>query len=352
MAAITSARGTLSPSGAGEADIEDSNVSSPLSEVQDGDAADDDIEHMQIDAQDNDADNSSVSGDEQPEAESKKNASDSESALSDAGSDDNSDANDTEAETERLYDTPRNPRQRDVVVDQYNNGQVFEHTPSKLRRASKLIGDDGNNHRDDDSLSGDDVSVASGDDSPTKPIASKDTSVDGEGRRDSQERKRKRSPVADQSESDQPLRKRITSVGAADTGAGTETPMDDDTTPVIPRSADLSVGDDEEEEEASVAGQDVGTDAEPLETLAPKKTTRKGSKRRGGSDDNSPGDTPGPDTNGEALDTVEDVDAEQRAEDIEGDADEADAAAKSIEEGMHRPGSPLGHAKLDSLLLC
>lgn len=334
MVAATSVRGTLSPSRAGEADLEDSNVSSPLSEVDDGDANDDEIENMQIDSRNHDADNSSVSGDELPVENIKNVGSDSDSALSDAGSDENSEANDTEAETERLYDTPRNQRQRDVVVDQYNQGQVFEHTPSKLRSAARLIGDD-NNDRDDESLSGDDASVASGEDSPTKPPGSKDTSVDGEGKRDSLERKRKRSPMADQSESDQPLRKRITSIGAAEAGADADadvdTPIHDDTTPAIPRSGDQSGG---EEDDASATVQEAATDSERPETeiRAPKKVTRNGPKRKGASGNTSPGDTPGPDTNGEQVDTAYE-DAENRNDDIGGDADEADAVAKSIEEG-------------------
>lgn len=359
MVATTSARGTLSPSGAGEADLEDSNVSSPLSEVDDGDANDDDIENMQIDSRNNDAENSSVSGDELPGEKTKNLGSDSESALSDAGSDENSEANDTEAETERLYDTPRNQRQRDVVVDQYNQGQVFEHTPSKLRSAARLIGDD-NNDRDDESLSGDDASVASGEDSPTKPPGSKDTSVDGEGKRDSLERKRKRSPMADQSESDQPLRKRITSVGATETGADADadadaeadvdTPINDDTTPAIPRSGDQSGG---EEDDASATVQEAATDSErpEKETRAPKKITRNGSKRKGDSGNTTPGDTPGPDTNGEQVDTA-DEDTEHRNDDIGGDADEADAAAKSIEEGkwpLRSLRTPYRHHLLISL---
>ncbi|KAH0595594.1 hypothetical protein MHUMG1_06770 [Metarhizium humberi] len=330
MVATTSVRGTVTPPGPGEADIEDSNVSSPLSEVEDGEANDEDIEHMRMNGRNNDADNSNASGDDQPEADTKNGASDSESALSDAHSDDNSEANDTEAETERLYDTPRNQRRRDVVVDQYNQGQIFEHTPSKLRSASGLIGDDDNN-RDDESLSADDVSVVSGDDSPTKPSASKDTSVDGDAKRDSQERKRKRSPMADQSESDQPLRKRITSLGAAETGADVDTSIDDDTTPAIPQSGDQSAG---EEDDISAANQDAPTDGElpEKESRVPKKLARNGSKRKGGSGDNSPSDTPGPDPNGEQIDVVEDEDTEQRNQDVEGDTDEADLAAKSIEE--------------------
>ncbi|TWU77132.1 hypothetical protein ED733_008337 [Metarhizium rileyi] len=332
MVATTSARGTLTPLGPRDAEIEDSNVSSPLSEVEDGEANDDDIENMQIDNQNNHAENSSANEDEQPETDIKNVASDSESALSDAGSDDNSEANDTEAETERLYYTPRNQRQRDVVVDRYNQGQIFEHTPSKLRSASRLVGDH-NDNRDDESLSADDVSVASGDDSPTKPFASKDTSVDDEGKRYSQERKRKRSPIAEQSESDQPLRKRLTSLVTTENGTAVGTLIDDDTTPAIPPSGDPSAG---EEDDASAIAQDATTDGERTEKEArvAKSMARNGS--RGGSGDNSPGDTPGPDINGEQTDTVEDEDTELRNQDAEGDAEGADAAAKSIEEAERK----------------
>ncbi|KHO00131.1 Sds3-like protein [Metarhizium album ARSEF 1941] len=331
MVATTSVRGTLTPPGPGEPDVEDSNVSSPLTEVEYGEANDEDIGHMHMGARSNDADDSNASGDDQPEADTKNGASDSESALSDAHSVDHSEANDTEAETERLYDTPRNRRRRDVVVDQYNQGQTFEHTPSKLRSASRLI-DDNDNNRDDESLSADDASVASGDDSPTKPFASKNTSADGEGKRDLQERKRKRSPMGDQSESDQPLRKRLTSLGAAETGADGDASIDDDdTTPAIFPSGDLSLG---EEDDVSAENQDAPTDGERPEkgTRVSKKITRIGSKSKGGSGDISPSDTPGPDTNGEQIDIAEDEDAEQRNQDVEVDADEADLAAKSIEE--------------------
>ena len=83
----------------GEPNPEDSNISSPLSEVDDGDANDDDMEAMHLDADDNDG---SVLSDEDNGA-AHDEPSESESALSDANSDIHSEANDTEAETERLY---------------------------------------------------------------------------------------------------------------------------------------------------------------------------------------------------------------------------------------------------------
>ncbi|KAK2606133.1 hypothetical protein QQS21_003416 [Conoideocrella luteorostrata] len=334
MAATVSARGTLSPLGTGEADVDDSNVSSPLSEVDDGDGNEDDIENIQIDGQNDTVDNSSVSGDEQQDENKKIDRSDSESALSDAGSDDNSEANDTEAETERLYDTPRHQRQRDVVVDQYNQGQVFEHTPSKLRSAARLVDDQGNDHGDE-SASDDDPSIASGDDSPTKPTASNDTSVDGEGKRDSQERKRKRSPLADQTEADQPLRKRLTSVGAAEPSTDNDILANDDTASGNPESGDHSGG---EVNDASTIARDVVTDSDhpDKETQTTKKMTRNGSKRNVSTGNNSPADTPRQEMNGETVDTADDDDTEHRKEDVEGDADENDAVAKSIEEAERK----------------
>ncbi|KAI5466218.1 Sds3-like-domain-containing protein [Mariannaea sp. PMI_226] len=205
MAATVSAPPPSSPPRVEAPDTEDSNISSPLTEVDDKDDNEEDIEHMQIDNDDE--------GTPKPSVVSKKAVSDSDSVLSDAHSDIHSDGNDTEAETERLYDTPRHQRQRDVVVDQFNEGQIFEHTPSKLRRTANFNHED---HRDDESLSGDEASIISAratDDSPTKVVASKDTSVDDANRNDPQERKRKRSPALDPdpSEPEQPLKKRTSS---------------------------------------------------------------------------------------------------------------------------------------------
>ncbi|KND94932.1 hypothetical protein TOPH_00222 [Tolypocladium ophioglossoides CBS 100239] len=333
MAATAPAPGALSPTGACGVDVEDSNVSSPLSEVDDGDANDEEIEHMQLDTRADDGDNSSLSGDDHREPNN--DGSDSDSALSDAASDVNSDANDTEAETERLYDTPKNHRQRDVVVDQFNNGQVFEHTPSKLRRTARVEAH--NDDRDDESLSGDDASVTSSpgraDDSPTKPATTQDTSVDEDVKRDSLERKRKRSLVADQSESDQPLRKRTASVGASGPDADHDTPMnEDDTTSANPRSGHQSGGEDEA---GSTPNRDTPTEPPERETRATKKSTRNSSKRKGASVDDMVGEAgeADSDTRDEQPDAPAEDEVETHEEEPDGDAEEeADAAAKNIEE--------------------
>ncbi|POR39807.1 Sds3-like protein [Tolypocladium paradoxum] len=331
MAATAPAPGALSPSGTGGVDLEDSNVSSPLSEVDDGDANDEEIEHMQLDARGDDGDNSSLTGDDHQEAND--DGSDSDSDLSDAASDVNSDANDTEAETERLYDTPKNQRRRDVVVDQFNNGQVFEHTPSKLPRTARV--DAHNDDRDDDSLSRDDASVASspgrGGDSPTKPATTQETSVDDEVKRDSLERKRKRSPVIDQSESDQPLRKRTASLGAP--GADDDdddTPLnEDDTTSANPQSGHQSGGEDEA---GSASNRDTPAEAPERETRPTKKSTRNSSSRKGASPDDTAGEADS-DARDEQPDAPAEDEAETHEEEPDGDVEEeADAAAKNIEE--------------------
>lgn len=277
MAAAVSAVPPLSPTRAGGADNEDSNISSPLSEVDDKDDNDEEIEHMQLDHDEE--------GTPKHSTASKKAASDSDSVLSDAHSEVHSEAN-TEAETERLYDTPKHQRHRDVVVDQFNEGQVFEHSPSKLRRTANL--DPEALHRDDESISGDDASIGSpraAEDSPTKPVASKDTSVDEEAKNDPQERKRKRSPAPDPdpSEPEQPLKKRNSSGPEAEPSE--EKPAED----VVmredePAPASGASGTQTPAEEADASPRKKttveGDDSAERTPRVTKKSTRSGSKRK------------------------------------------------------------------------
>ncbi|KAF5552735.1 DEP1 regulator of phospholipid metabolism [Fusarium phyllophilum] len=208
MAATASAPPPLSSPALGVVDHEDSNISSPLSEVDTKDDNDEDIEHMNLDHDDEDSVRRSPRKKPPP-------TSDSDSVLSDAHSEVPSDGNITEAETERLYDTPKHQRQRDVVVDQFNEGQVYEHTPSKLRRTANLHNDE----EDESAIDDDDASTGSptiGEDSPTKHAIAHNAGEEDEHKNDAQERKRKRSPAADQSETEQPLRKRASSEHATD----------------------------------------------------------------------------------------------------------------------------------------
>ncbi|TQN69002.1 Transcriptional regulatory protein DEP1 [Colletotrichum shisoi] len=188
MAATASAPPALSP-GQATLDHDDSNISSPLSDVEDKDGEGESLDGMQLDHTGEDADE----------------ALDSDSNLSEA--------NDTEAETERLYDTPQAQRHKDVVVNQFNDGQVFDRTPSKLQKTFSIDAiDDG----DDESLSDrDDVSMTSShldEASPSKPKKSTELPSTEDDFENADSKKRKRSPVAESSEPGQPARKRTGSV--------------------------------------------------------------------------------------------------------------------------------------------
>ncbi|EEY20039.1 conserved hypothetical protein [Verticillium alfalfae VaMs.102] len=193
-------------------DHDDSNISSPLSDVEDGDGDEGSLDVMNI-HHDTPRQHDDDEGD----------VSESDSNLSDA--------NDTEAETERLFDTPQAQRHRDVVVNEFNDGQIFEHTPSKLQKTFSV--DDEADNSDNESLSdNDDVSLASspgdGSPSPTKPAKPAVTSLASPVRESSETKKRKRSLPVDQSDSDQPLRKRTGSFAAPDLGDAARREDDED----------------------------------------------------------------------------------------------------------------------------
>lgn len=345
MAATASAPPALSPTGADGLEPEDSNISSPLSEVDDKDANDEDLNMHLGEGDEND---SSLTAEGQAEVD--HDGSDSESALSDARSVAQSDGNDTEAETERLHDTPHNRRQRDVIVDQYNEGQIFEHSPSKLRTTAAIEPQD--DQADNDSIPDDGASSVSekseAAESTSKIGTTKDTSVDDEPHLDSQDRKRKRSPATDLSEPEQPMRKRTGSVGAVEEEADQDAAEanEDDTAVANDLSAQVSVAEDEAPSPQKREASGGGTPTE-RETRASRKATRTSSRNKVGAveaDD---------DTTTEAPDEPQLADGEdeqeQQTETVEADVeDEADAAAKSAEEGNANNAAPLCHQKANA----
>jgi hypothetical protein len=331
MAATASASAAFPPVATG-GDLEDSNISSPLSEVDDKDANDEDIEHMHLDR-----DHLSLDPEETRVIDN--GGSDSDSALSDAVSDVNSEANDTEAETLRLYDTPQAQRHRDVGIERFNDAEPFEHTPSKLRRAlvngaddsGSVSGDDSHIDEDDE----DDDDDNDDNESPTKPMMVI-VKADEDARRDSLERKRKRSAAAEQSDLEQPVRKRTGSISAAN-GDGDDhlATGEDDATPVANLPSGVqSPGD----EEASATNQDT-----PLEDEIPevtRKTKRSGSKRK-----NIITDDADSESQAEVRDEQQDVAVEEEPEPDHPDEEEAepeadeetDAAARNLEESKLTP---------------
>ncbi|KAM0564428.1 hypothetical protein ACHAPJ_000641 [Fusarium lateritium] len=324
MAATATAPPHLSSPALGIADHEDSNISSPLSEVDTKDDNDEDIEHMHLDHDDEDSVKPSPR--KKPHA-----ASDSDSVLSDAHSDVPSDGNVTEAETERLYDTPKHQRQRDVVIDQFNEGQIYEHTPSKLHRTVNL------HHDDESAIDDDDVSTGSptiGGDSPTKHATTHNVDVEDEHKNDSQERKRKRSPAADHSETEQPLRKRASSVHAP----GTETPRQPEETILHedePTPANESSGTHTPAEDTDVSPRKKTThrESELIERISrvTKKNTR-GSKRKAAAAADLDHDTDSGSHDG-ARDSARGTDVDHHGDEGEVDADEeVDSATAHDEE--------------------
>ncbi len=289
-----------------------SNLSSPLSDVEDKDA---DHEDMELDNQDDSSgrpgtpkrNGNSAGDDSEPDEES-----DDESKLSEM------DVNDSEAETERLYDTPpKNGVTRDMldILGEVGNRQfvdrrtrVFERSPSKLQQllqadlATKETASDNESLSDADEEE-DDASIVSSDPepaptksprlrSPTQVKKSQETTSITDSaasqitRPDSQEsRKRKRSSVAEQSELEQPLRKRTGSIGApeGDFSADDAAVADDEVASTNPQSG-THTGEEDNNDDAEATGENKEDPADSAEeTIGPgraKKTKRNSPKKR------------------------------------------------------------------------
>ncbi|KAJ0167083.1 hypothetical protein CTA2_4475 [Colletotrichum tanaceti] len=260
MAATASVPPALSP-GQATLDHDDSNISSPLSDVEDKDGEGESLDGMQLDHVGEDPDE----------------ALDSDSNLSEA--------NDTEAETERLYDTPQAQRHKDVVVNQFNDGQVFDRTPSKLQKTFSVDAiDDG----DDESLSDrDDVSMTSShldEVSPSKPKRSTELPSTEDDFENADSKKRKRSPIAESSEPGQPARKRTGSVvpQEQDRDKNDAEMREDDVPSTVSHTGDHSATEDNAPEIPSTKrGLSRDGHSPVKDSQITKKMTRNGSRRKG-----------------------------------------------------------------------
>jgi hypothetical protein len=267
------------------------------------------------------------------------------------------DENDSEAETERLEESPNKIRtHEDVVISSQNDDQIYSQSPSKLH--NQIMQDDQDEDEDDDPLSDDDISLrespkSSVHDGPEPPTAA--TSLEdsaGEGKQlistiDTDSRKRKRSIMAGSGlgdDADEPLRKRTGSIMTP----GDEYAVEDEEHPdeevdtSNPISGNIS-GDEREEQEEEVpegAEEPIAAEEEAPEAVevpvSPKKRGRKKKKviENGVSHDEDPGATADGDTALNGEDEARNGD-EEGAE-IEGD-DEAEAALKNEEERKSFP---------------
>ncbi|KAK1755190.1 transcriptional regulatory protein DEP1 [Echria macrotheca] len=348
-----------------------SNLSSPLSDVEDKDADPDD---MDLDMQDN------SSG--RPGTPRRNGNSGGEDSEADEGSDDESklsemDINDSEAETERLYDTPpKESAKRDALsilsdagsrqfIDR--RGRVFERSPSKLQQQLQAELDAENAVSDNDSLSDaeeeedDDASLASSEPEPQpskdlkrSPAQSKKThetipnnslQASQLTRQDSQEsRKRKRSSAAEQSELDQPLRKRTGSIGGreGDLSADDAAVADDEGGISTNPQSGTHTGEEDNNDDADrpalgdKEGPLASVEDETIDSSRSKKPKRNVPRKR---KSQSPEESGGQGTEEAQDDPADDVDeataegpAQHAEDDHADDADEAEAAHKNEEE--------------------
>lgn len=264
--------------------------------------------------------------------------------------DNQSDTNDTEAETERLYDTPQQTtRHKDVVLSQSAGATVYDRTPSKLRQRIKLA-----SRSNDDQhtpLSDDDISMASS--PPAPPIESPekllsptlDILVQAAATQEAESRKRKRSSMpAEATELDHPPRKRADAAPLADQAAvdGDATMVDEDNPSLNTMSGEHSA----DEAVDATAGDDGPEPDEPVQQVRlghanARKQTRSTSRKLKGADETAEADVPP----GGSLDgTVPEEDDAHTGEDehMEVDADEEAEAAQKNEE-LERKRAALEH---------
>jgi hypothetical protein len=267
-----------------------SNLSSPLSEPEDKDAYGDeaDIDMRGHSDHDTTPNRNGVQDDPGSDAASE---SDDDSKLSEL------DVNDSEAETERLYDTPpKNGATRDIVNTAGDAGnrrftdrrdRVFERSPSKLHQQLRADADAGdaasgrNSASEAEDGEDDDVSMPSSEPeldslkgralrSPTlvkkSQVVPSNAPTSHPRKNSADSRKRKRSSAAETSELEQPLKKRTGSISAADQeSTGDLAMIDDDGISTNPQSANHTAEEDNEElvatteakEEAAEAAEEV-----------------------------------------------------------------------------------------------
>lgn len=315
--------------------------------------------------------------------------SDGESKLSEP------DVNDSEAETERLYDTPpKNAPAREIIDrPRVSGGQHFlerrrdrnfEPSPSKLQQQIRAEAEADRDASDNDSLSDpdDDVSVASseaeqadnkGDQSRSPSFIKKSSQpskqdsipTPGTSAHDLLDtKKRKRSSAAEQLDTEQPLQKRTGSAGvlpdrvfaADDTAVVDEEAIE---TPLQSGNHTADEGEVDEDETTVPKSKD-----EPTQSIedTPRAAARKTAKRQVAKKRKGPGD------NGARIDSAPDdgdtataeEDGQRTAEEEQADADEeAELAHKNEEERkcieklvislVHKTEMPLSRTEESSL---
>ncbi|KAK4147868.1 Sds3-like-domain-containing protein [Dichotomopilus funicola] len=339
-----------------------SNLSSPLSDPEDRDGYGDEAD---LDMRD---------GHNTPTRNGVKTAIDSDAASE---SDDESklsevDVNDSEAETERLYDTPpKNGATRDIINTAGEGNRrftdrrdrLFERSPSKLHqqlRADLDTREDSSRHNSGSDGEDDDERDASLPPSDPEPEPIKETRLRGallarksqvvapndgptsHPRRSSGDsRKRKRPSMVEHSELEQPLKKRSGSVTAADRGNTEDVAMvDDDGVSTNPQSGNHTAEEDNEELATAAEAKEEPADTVE-EDVAIATRTRKGrrsptKKQKSKSPEEAKEDAPDEPPEDGDVQSVE-IPTPQAEDDHADEADEeAEAAHRNEEESIEK----------------
>lgn len=378
------------------ADHSPSNASSPLTEVEDKDGEPDE---MDLDGPvHNSSSLSNVNLDDEDDNGSRAGRSHSgsdnedESALSEV----EPDINDSEAETERLYDTPTKAKNIKDGVDAESSPEsvtsptkrlaqtrdrTFQASPSKLKQQLHADSDADEDEDDDDALSdaedeenneADGEEEAAADDreatrssrrrslaakeqakklGQSPSVGNKTTKEDANGdkeetpvptpvllrsqRSNSDTRKRKRSPTTDPSESDQPLRKRIGS-GSGGIGRDATTAIAED---FDGEKASAKRPNGAIDEDAAETGGDEKVEADNSaegtnsDTFRARRSKRGSAKKRNNSDDGD--DDANEDHNDDALEDGDLATAEEDATG-QGDDEQIDGDIDEEAEAAHR----------------
>jgi hypothetical protein len=348
-------------------DISPSNLSSPLSEPEDKDAYGDEADLDMRDPSDghNTPSRNGVQGDAESDAASE---SDDDSKLSEV------DIDDSEAETERLYNTPpKNGATRDMVNTAGDGNRrftdrrdrVFERSPSKLHQQLRAdleteeVASSRNSASEGEDGEDDDVSMPSSEPdldsvkgsrlrSPTltkknQVLPSKDAPTSHPRKSSTESRKRKRPSLAEHSETEQPLKKRTGSISAADHDSTDDIAMnDDDGISTNPQSGSHTAEEDDEELVATTETKEELPDAAEEEVAvisrsrkgrrSPTKKRKSKSPEIAGTEEEAP-DEPPEDADAHSLEVPT-----PQADDEPVD-EEAEAAHRNEEERM-QPATP------------
>lgn len=229
---------------------QDSTVSSPLSSPQ---AEGHEVEPDDIDMKSNPSDDDELEKPTVARAQSPTIATHDDSDLSDL------ETNDSEAETERLYDTPRknNAQSSNAVTDtdgeqakREKNTRAFQRSPSKLQEQIQA-----------------DVDAESGDDDNDEPLQS----TRAQSGDDKAAKKRKRSLLLDQSDTNEPPRKRSGSILEANDETTSLSKPNDSTGE---KSAEHSGNEEDSEGPATRVADDI-VKIEPVRSRSKRNNTKK-----------------------------------------------------------------------------